>query len=220
MVLCATEGDKLKRAIATFGVGKCAAMLNIARPSFRAFANKHGYDLIATTKVGLERPPAWYKLPMLQDLLADYDEVLWLDSDTVIVDGCEDVCVPSESWQALVVQRTYEGEIPNLGIWLVRRAMLPYLQRAWELEVYIHHPWWENAAVMALMGYDPVPPVKAGTPTELSKHTYRLNNSWNATPLDQWAVSPPRIQHIATCYTNVLETMAGWAESAKSWMEE
>ena len=210
----------MKRAIATFGVGKCAAMLDIARPSFQAFADRHGYDLITTAEIGTERPYSWYKLPLLIGLLAEYDEVLWLDADTVIVDGREDLSVPDEAWQALVIHHTHEGIIPNLGVWLVRRAMLPYLQRAWGMDEYCWHPWWENAAIMALMGYDPVRPVKPGEPTELSEHTYRLENSWNTTRVDHHAVCPARIQHIATCYRNVLETMAGWAASAQAWIEE
>ena len=210
----------MKRAIATFGVGKCQAMLNIALPSFKAFAKRHGYDLFVADKTGMARPPAWYKIPMLQTLLADYDEVLWLDSDTVIVDGREDMNVPAEAWQAVVIHKTYEGESPNLGVWLVRKAMLPYLQQAWDLTEYIHHKWWENAAIIDLMGFDPAHPVCPAIPNELLSHTHRLENWWNSTQVDQWAVHPARINHIAACYSNKTEVMAVWAQDALKWMEE
>jgi hypothetical protein len=211
----------MKRAIATFGIGKCEAMLNIALPSYQAFAKRHGYDLFTATVVENERPPAWYKVPMLQGLLSEYDEVLWLDADTVIVDGREDMQVPPEYWQAVVTQRTDEGEIPNLGVWLVRKAMLPVLKQAWELTEFINHVWWENAAIMALMGYDPYrKPVVKGETTPLLEHTYRLSNDWNATRVDKWAVSPPKIRHVAASEHDVLGSMASWAADAQVWMEE
>ena len=132
----------------------------------------------------------------------------------------KDMNVPAEAWQAVVIHRTNEGESPNLGVWLVRKAMLPYLQQAWDLTEYIQHRWWENAAVIDLMGFDPAYPVIPAIPNELYAHTHRLENWWNSTQVDQWAVHPARINHIAACYSNKTEVMAVWAQDALKWMEE
>lgn len=209
----------MKRAIATFGTGKCEAMQAIALPSYQAFADRHGYDLFTTAEVGTERPPSWYAVPMLQKLLADYDEVLWLDADTVIVDGREDMQVPPEYWQAIVNQYTYEGEIPNIGVWFVRKPMIPVLEQMWGMDRYVSHCWWDNAAVMDLMGYDPNRrPVIAGETTELRERTFKLNNAWNTTRIDQWSVYPPRIRHVASVESDVLGAMKRWAEEAEGWI--
>jgi len=209
------------KAIATYGVGKCKAQLDYSLPIFKAFAKRHGYDLFKTDKIGSARHPVWYKIPVMLDLLKTYDDVLWLDSDLIIVDGREDIPFPADFWQAMVFHHTWEGEVPNCGMWYVRKPMIPYLERAWNMTELLNYRWREQSAIMAQMGYDDHQASYLKAPTELYQHTYQLDNSWNRTPVDRWSGEHPRIHHIATCYTNVLETMKVWSmEAYSSWIND
>jgi hypothetical protein len=209
----------LKRAIATYGTGSCKQQLEYSLPTFKAFAKLHGYDLFIAPVIGIERHPVWYKIPMMQELLKTYDEVLWLDSDLVIVDGREDLNVPENYWQAMVFHHTGDGEVPNCGMWLVRKAMLPYLQTAWGMTQYLNDRWREQSAIIEQMGYvDIVRPVYLGEPTDLYAHTFQLDNSWNVHKWDKPQPDKARIQH-ATMYSDILGVMAGWARQAEeTWL--
>ena len=208
------------KAIVTDGTGPCKAQLDISLPIFKAFAKRHGYDLFKTDKIGKARRPMWYKIPLLLDLLKTYDDVLWLDSDMIIVDGHKDIPFPADYWQAMVIHRTWEGEVPNTGVWYVRKPMIPYLERAWNMTGFVNFRWHEQSAIMAQMGYDDQRVSYLKEPTELYQHTYQLENSWNRTPVDLRVGEAPRIQHVATCYTNVIPTMQSWALSAQTWIED
>jgi hypothetical protein len=50
------------------------------------YADLHGYDLIdASNMIDESRPPAWSKLPALKKQLDEYDYVMWIDTDTIIM---------------------------------------------------------------------------------------------------------------------------------------
>ena len=208
------------KAIVTYGTGTCKAQLDYSLPTFKAFAKRHGYDLYTTDKIGTARHPVWYKLPLMLDLLKTYDDVLWLDSDLVIVDGREDLPFPADYWQAMVFHHTGDGEVPNCGMWYVRKPMIEYLERAWNMTKYLNDRWREQSAMIDQMGYvDIVRPVYLKEPTELYKHTYELDNAWNVHIWDRPQPVHPRIQH-ATMHKDVLGVMAAWAEQAREWMDE
>ena len=79
------------KALCSIGSGPHEALLEISRPTFAAYAERHGYELITSTEADPRRPPAWAKVPMLREALAAYDLVLWIDADAVIVDGTRDI---------------------------------------------------------------------------------------------------------------------------------
>jgi len=206
----------IKRAIVTFGTGPCAEMLSIALPSFKNFADRHGYELLVVEGLEPKMPPAWYKVPVLLEALKTYEEVLWLGADLVIVDGREDMTVGADAWQAMVYHHTGDGEVPNTEVWYNRRAMIPVLEQMWRMahSGWSNAPWWEQSASMELMGYvDIRRPVYLGIPTEVYKHTHQLDNSWNVHVWDRPQPEHPRIQH-ATMYPDRLGIMREWAKGA------
>jgi hypothetical protein len=205
-----------KRAIATYGVGGHAELLELSLPTFERYAALHGYDLHVVSCECDSRPPAWGKIPALRKLLETHDEVLWLDADVLIVSPEEDLAslVPEASLQALTVHvNKTRSVVPNTGVWLVRTGMLPYLAQAWEMTHHIHHPWWEQAAIIELMGYAlrgiiSAPPT---TPNELYLRTFQLPAHWNAHLADTTSLaSHPRIRHaLGDCATK-LRRMREW----------
>ena len=98
------------------------------------------------------------KLRLVARLLDDYDLVFWVDSDAVITQIDVDVAdlLPAEAMIGMVAHSTPEGrEIPNAGVFVCRstRTMRRLIADAWACTQYIHHKWWENAAICRLLGY-------------------------------------------------------------------
>ena len=78
----------MRAALATIGTGRQAALLKRRGPLFTDYARQHAYELVIGDGVMPEpRPPQWAKVTLLRRLVDDYDLVLWLDADLMILDG-------------------------------------------------------------------------------------------------------------------------------------
>lgn len=210
----------MSRALVTFGVADHEPLLALALPSFERFADLHGYELeVATFPTVIRRPHSWWKVPALLAALDRHEEVLWIDSDMVIIAPTDDLPVPSYAddpsiWQALARHETNDGLVPNCGLWLVRQPMRTFLERLWRMTDHVNSPWWEQSAMCELLGYDPhTRPLTMRAPTPLHDHTYWLEPGWNVHCHDRQPADPARIMH-ATMMPNRLEAMAAWADLA------
>lgn len=211
----ASNGDG-RRAVLSFGIGTHAELLDIALPSYQAFAERHGYDMLrGTLAAPCDRPPSWWKVPMLHAALDTYAEVVFLGADLIITDPEDDFDVPADAWQALVPHRNKYGEIPNADVWVLRPQMRSVLAGMWERTRYIDHGWWEQAALLSMMGYkfDPLPSVPARPSSLRDEHTHWLDGGWN---VHAWCPQPerPRIMH-ATMYEDRAGVMRAWAAGLK-----
>lgn len=213
----------MTRALLSYGVGPHEELLDIALPSFRRFADRHGYDLLLGNDLcrlllnsrHTDRPPSWWKVPLLETALFDYDEVLWVGADLVIVDTSEDVDVPSDAWQALVEHQTPDGNVPGADFWLVRKPMIAVLKQMWGMTHHITHGWWEQAALAELMGYDlQQRPLAVRGPTGLHDRTWFLHPEWNLHLWEQREVDYPRVLH-ATMYDDRAAVMREWAATVE-----
>lgn len=217
----------MKKAIVTFGTGTHARYLEIATPSYKAFAHLHGYDFFVADQIGKARPAPWYKVRCLQELLSSgYDVAAFFGCDMVVVDGREDFELPNNYdfvfSQAMVAHNTGDGHIPNTDMWIVYKPMQRWLEKCWALDKYVMHGWWEQAALMELMSYEPDvrPTYCRDTRNELYQATYWLDNSWNVHLWDRVQPDHPRIQH-ATMWPDRVKIMTQWAEEAqRGWMSE
>lgn len=144
------------KALCSIGSGPHEALLEISRPTFAAYAERHGYELITSTESDPGRPPAWAKVPMVREALGSYDLVLWIDADAVIVDGSRDIADALEPDRFLGLVRHGERQVPNTGVmvWRAGERAVDLLDRAWSATRFVHHPWWENAALLDALGYD------------------------------------------------------------------
>jgi hypothetical protein len=208
----------MSKALVTFAVGAHIQLLDIARPSYQAWAKRHGWEYIEPVPFLTKRPPAWYKIPLMRWALEDFDEVLFIGADLVIVDGREDISVPPEYWQAMVRHTTGDGDVPNDDFWFVRRPMKPILDKIWTMTQWVNHGWWEQAALLDLMGYHVIQPTHLIEPTKLYNKTYWLDPEWNVHRWHRPQPDNPKIQH-ATMWQDRGEIMRKWAEQAKGWME-
>ena len=198
------------KALCSIGSGPHEALLAISRPTFAAYAERHGYDLITSTESDRRRPPAWAKVPMLRETLASYDLVLWIDADAVIVDGRDDIAAELEPERFLGLVRHGEQQVPNTGVmvWRAGERADELLDRTWRARRFLHHPWWENAALLAALGYDLPSALEPGwrrrlrrkerqfgaaRPSPFTAGVQFLSHEWNSVYLDQ--AERPRIVH-------------------------
>ena len=172
-----------KRALATIGTGPMEPVLALAAVTFRAYADRHGYDLVIGDGESEGRPPSWGKVLLICDLLDRYEEVLWVDSDAIILDGRTDIAdaVPAEAYLAVArPQNPWPGGIRmlNFGVFLIRGECGRQLLRlVWNREQWIDHGTWEQRAVLDVLGFDEQGVVV--TESEWRTGVHWLPDEWN-----------------------------------------
>lgn len=148
------------RALATIGTGPMQQVLEVALRTIGPFAQRHGYDLVVGDGRSDGRPASWGKALLMRDLVERYERVVWIDSDMVITDASEDL-PELQAGEVISLARHVHpperGVIPNCGLWVVRggQESAEFLDEVWNQTQFVDHRWWEQAAVMHLMGIDP-----------------------------------------------------------------
>lgn len=134
-------------------VGDCAAA------AIRTYAALHGaMHHVEDALVFPERPSPWHRVRLIPELFARGAEyVLWIDADATFLRYELDVrslLRPGKDLY-LVQHRVGDSVIPNTGVMLLRNTpwTLDLLDKLWKLDRYTHHIWWENAAMIHLMGF-------------------------------------------------------------------
>lgn len=195
--------------------GDWARMAGITTPLMECYADRHGFDFSWADLAG-PRPPSWMKVIGLLQTLPGRPAVVWIDADVVIEDGTRSILhdVPANADQALVEHVTDCGTVPNCGVWVVRPAMLPLLQAAWDCNRHITHPWWEQAVMLEQMGYAVNGThARLDSPTTLYERTAWLDAAWNDHPHDARRAERVRFRHV-TQYADRLASVKEFAESA------
>lgn len=191
-----------RRALCSLGVGPHSELLDIALPRLEAYAANFGYDvIIGRSSLAPERPPAWSKIVMMDRALSDFDFVVWVDADAILVDSSSDiadVCDPDRSIH-LAVHRYDAQQVPNTGVCVLRadRHAERFLRGVWNLDLYTDHPWWDNAATLDLLGFSVRSPVRPIARSALVRRLGELPLRWNSVPAHR---DPnPAIIHLAGC---------------------
>lgn len=199
----------MNRAIITGWTGTLFAKMGCyTLPLIEEYAAKHG-AFFACGNLNGERPPSWNKVILLLQALEQVDEVAWIDCDVVIERGDKSIFdeLKEDSWQGMVEHQTECGTVPNCGIWVLRKQMIPILEEIWNSGENINHPWWEQASIITKMGYE-VNHTNAvlGTPSDLYSKTTFLNSAWNHHPSDIRKVEEPYFRHITMYEDRLAET--------------
>jgi len=172
----------------------------------------------------------------MQDLIRRYETVFWIDADALIVDLGRDVISELDGdfdvYLAHHVQAEPAGAVvPNFGVVILRQSEYTsgMLDRLWSSTEFIDHNWWENAALMPILGYSPDPPWPHLGDTADSPHFGPLGLAWNSVP--RACEDPhPAIRHHARADDRSFETRlagmtadlqavvasAAWAAAARS----
>jgi hypothetical protein len=181
-----------------------APVLDQSLHTFRHFGERHGYDVVVGGEQPIaDRAPAWNKVRLLRNLLEDYDYVLWVDADAIILDDSVDPVslLGEDDYQALVRYRWNDEECACTGVWLLRSGdrAKEFLDAVWTSgDGYLRvHPW-EQAAAMRLLGYS-VDPDRFVAATEWTKGCLWLASEWDTIPAftPQRRLVPCKIRHYA-----------------------
>ena len=123
-----------------------------------------------------------------------------------------DLDVPADAWQAMVKHHTADGVVPNCGFWMVRKSMREWLERVWDQRRWVGFGWWEQAALMELMGYRVDPkPARLVAATLLEERTHYLDHGWNYHCWDTPGPLRVRVAH-ATMFPDRETVMREWAK--------
>ncbi len=194
--------ERPRKVIATIGTGPMEPVLEVALRSFVRFAELHGYDVVVGSGASDGRPASWGKIPLLRELVGSYDVVVWLDSDIIIRDASVDLPVLPPRALLGMVEHTSPpefGRVLNGGMLVLRGCpeTVELLDEVWAQTQYARHRWWEQAAVMHLMGYPPDPlPVTPTGSTRWRERLALLPPEWNVLYAWPWPEGP-RFLHLA-----------------------
>lgn len=88
-------------------------------------------------------------------MLQFYDTVIWVDCDAIICNPGPDIRNSLVGEYPMYLVNQEWGNIPNTGVWVLKRnpKTKEILNKIWKNTKFLDHPWWEQAALMDLMGY-------------------------------------------------------------------
>lgn len=184
-------------------------MSNITFPIMQEYALKYNIESALYELPLLGRPISWSKIPIIHQLLTKYDLVVWLDSDVVIKDQSEDITLQcnDNNIQYLANHNVSGNNNPNCGVWLLKKDMIPFLEKIWKMEKHIENCWWEQAALIEIMGYEVNYNSLTGNKVifkdsnnELYKQTGKLDSKWNYCEVDVDRSQNPLFLHFAGFY--------------------
>jgi hypothetical protein len=187
-----------RKVLCTAAYGRHVELFDVSGPALERYANAHGYELVVLhERLARGRPPAWDKVVLLHALVADSDLVVWIDCDALVLDGAPDIAgaLEPDRFLHLVEHRSEHGRIPNTGVVALRGGdrATRFLDRVWAQQRFVHHRWWENAAVNHLLGYRHLRGVRPVVPSRWRGGVGVLDRAWNSIPDDP---SPrPHIVH-------------------------
>jgi hypothetical protein len=187
----------MRKALISIGAGPQERLLRLARTSFAPYADRHGYDLhLMTDVIDPSRPASWSKVAAFKELHDDYDVLLWLDADLVIVDGRRDIVdeLADGRFLYMVEHHSKANVMPNAGVMMLRTGdhCREFLDLVWEQEDLIDHPWWENGAICRLLGYQ-LDPLRHERSTVWGERTQMISGRWNS--IHDAPTSRPYIRH-------------------------
>jgi len=189
--------------VCSLATGTFAELLDIAAPTFDAWAREQGYDLVLSTEhLDAARHPSWSKLALVEELLEQYEVVIWLDADTVVVRFDEPMPEPGEG-QVIALSHHHQAHdrahpVANAGVFAIRRgADATALLAAWRAdpERLQDHNWWENAAFLRLLGHSLEPPFEVIEPSPWVSKVRSLDLRWNSVPGYCEARDPVIVHH-------------------------
>lgn len=179
--------------------------------TLKEFAKRFDYGLhIDAELVVTERGASWQKIPLIRKLFDEgYEFVFWLDADAIFMrydQGLEGLIEPGKDLYMVnhpVPDYDMIGrkDTPNAGVMLLRNCewTRDLLQRLWDFEEYVRHPWWENAALLDMMGYYyPLEKGENRLNSEFLEHVKFIDLEWNSFPhIQSCRASRPIIKHYA-----------------------
>jgi hypothetical protein len=151
--------NKRKRiCITTYFDEKFAPIGNLCYKTLQIYGAQHKLDVVLSNNIVSGRPAPWHKILVMRQLFAShYDYVFWIDADAIFIDYQRNIAdeIEADKELYLVKHNIDSKEIPNTGVILIKNSEWSHklLSQIWEKQEYINHKWWENAALIDILGY-------------------------------------------------------------------
>jgi len=102
----------------------------------KAYCDKHGYDYIVYQGRFSKRHPAWDKIKAVQEILPNYDYVLWIDTDAIFIDfnqKLENFIIYPEKYNGYFCKDPTNGIYANTGVFLLKNCQwsVDLLEQTW-----------------------------------------------------------------------------------------
>jgi hypothetical protein len=150
-----------------------------------------------------DRPTPWHRVKLIQQLFNEgYDIVIWMDADAIITRyDCDIRSLLKPDKDLYLVQHDNIGEdgpVPNTGFMILKNTdwSKSLLQEIWNKEEYINHKWWENAALIDILGYKHLLGGVRSFDNEMLAKVEFISSEWNYVPMRE-VVAKPIINHFA-----------------------
>ncbi len=215
--------------ICSLATGTHRQLMAVASPTFAAYAERWRWDVVLSSEnlVG-DRPASWNKVRLVTELLDEYETVLWIDSDALFVCLARDILSEVTGGRdVFLVQHPQPAPgapiVPNVGVLLLHRSAYTrdFLHRLWSMTEYVEHNWWDNAALLRLLGHSLEPPWPLVEETPDRAHIGFLDLAWNSVP-GLCEAAQPMIMHHARADNRSFESrLAGMtADLERFWQSQ
>jgi hypothetical protein len=111
--------------------GQYAEYLKYSLPTFMEYCFRHGYDFVETNSLHIpdteSLAPSWAKVYRLKEYMYNYEYVLWVDADALILDNNFDLAdAVNDLWSFQGI--ALGDRMANCGVWIIRRQVAARLK--------------------------------------------------------------------------------------------
>lgn len=149
------QTKKMKIAILSLAIGeKYKEATKYSWLSKKKYAEQHGYDFITDESVYDEtRPIAWSKILLISKYLSQYDHVVWIDADAMIMNHSQKMedKITTFGDSDIVVSNDINGMI-NTGVIVVKNTLFSakFMETIYKPEHFVDHGNWEQQTFINL----------------------------------------------------------------------
>ncbi len=123
----------------------------------RMYAERHGFKVeIRNDRLDKDRPASWSKLVLLEEIFdrdPECEWIMWIDADAVILQPEVNMARWIDDAFDFIVADDSPLSLFNNGVFFVRNRgpVRELLRRAYAKEQYLHHHFWEQAALQEVV---------------------------------------------------------------------
>jgi hypothetical protein len=136
--------------IITAYTSNISELSNLSYDSITKYCSRHSIKSSRILLENIERPASWYKIPSILSNLEHHEYVMWIDSDTTIINYDFDIQSILDNESEIYVCTDINGINCGVMIWKNTPNTRDILNKIWSMDEFINHNWWEQAAFRKL----------------------------------------------------------------------